>query len=312
MSPSGVAALQQLATEMGRADSAASSHWKLYSKNFSLEDSGLATGIQGFGENRAYYSSVARLFHRAMQRRWRNPAKSNEVFPFFDAKMEAICKAKNKAYSLDALRQTLTLATLDAKGVLGRNRFALVIGDGFANMSSLLIESGVAQKVIVVNLNTTLYVDVLNLIGLPNLAHDRAIQLVTSEKEASAAMADDDVKVIALQAEKHDLLAHLDFDLAFNIASMQEMDLSTIQSYFGHLRAAAKSGSVQFYCCNRDSKALPDGSIINFDDYGWHIDDVHIIDEECDWHRHYYRRFMPFYFKFDGTIRHRFTALAVD
>ncbi|MDB3892267.1 sugar O-methyltransferase, partial [Alphaproteobacteria bacterium] len=252
------------------------------------------------------------MFHHFMQRRWRNIAKSYASFGSFDSSMAAICKFKDKAYSLDALRQTLTLAALDATGVLGRDRIALVIGDGFANMTSLLISSGVAQKVIIVNLNTTLYVDLLNLIGLPQLTHKHSVQLVTNKGDAKAALANNDVKVIALQVEKQSLLAHLNFDLAFNIASMQEMDLSIIRSYFDQMRTAARNGGVHFYCCNRESKTLPDGSLINFADYGWQDNDVHIIDEVCDWHRHYYRRYLPFYFKYDGELRHRFTVLAAD
>lgn len=308
----GVDALRYLATEVDRADASASSHWKFYSKNFTIAQDGSVMGMQGFGENRRSYSVLSRLFHNLMQRRWRNPARSNAAFPFFDKQMAAICEAKNKSYSLDALRQTLTLAALEGRHGLGRDRTALVIGDGFANMTSLLIASGVAQKVILVNLNTTLYVDLLNLIGLPQLTHDHAIQLVTNKEEAAAAIADANTKVVALQAEKYDVLSHMKFDLAFNIASMQEMDLPVIHNYFAHLRAAAKDDEVQFYCCNRESKTLPDGSVINFADYGWHKNDIHIIDEECDWHRHYYRRFLPFYFKYDGVLRHRFTTLAAN
>lgn len=304
-------ALKFLASEVGKDDAAASSHWRYYSRDFSLAYDGTAVGFHGFGESRRYYSPLAQHFHSFMQRRWRKPAKSYKSFAFFDNKMDVICRVKNKAYSLDALRQTLTLAALDEKDELGRDHVVVVIGDGFANMSSLLLESGVARKVILVNLNTTLYVDLCNLMGLPKINFG-SIQLITNKKEAIQADADDKIKIIALQAEKHELLRHLKFDLAFNIASMQEMDLPVIQSYFEHLRAVAKNNPVQFYCCNRISKILPDGSKVRFADYGWRDGDVHIIDEECWWHRHYYRRFLPIYFKFDGIIWHRFTTLTAD
>ena len=308
----GVDALHYLANEVKKTDVAASSHWKFYSKNFEVADDGSVSGVRGFGENRRPYSPMSRLFHNFMQRRWRIPARSNESFSGFDDAMAAICEVKGKSYSLDALRQTLTLSALDAQGVLSRDHEVLVIGDGFANMTSLLVATGVARKVVLVNLNTTLYVDLLNLRGLPQLAHEEAVQLVTNKTEAIAALANANTKVIALQAEKCDLLRHMKINLAFNIASMQEMDLAVIRNYFACLRHSASSGDVHFYCCNRESKNLPDGSVINFADYGWHDNDVHIIDEECDWHRHYYRRFLPFYFKYDGVLRHRFTKLAAE
>jgi hypothetical protein len=59
----------------------------------------------------------------------------------------------------------------------------------------------------------------------------------------------------------------IDADVFINIASMQEMNMKTIDDYFTLVNSQALP--TYFYCANRISKNLPDGSIINFDDYPW-------------------------------------------
>jgi hypothetical protein len=119
--------------------------------------------------------------------------------------------------------------------------------------------------------------------------------------------------VIAIQAKNHEALQHLNFHLAVNIASMQEMNPDVISSYFSDLRQACSWGpreGVWFYCCNRESKILPDGTIVNFNDYPWHSNDVVVTDELCPWHQNYYTtRAFPPYKKYDGPIRHKLAML---
>jgi hypothetical protein len=97
--------------------------------------------------------------------------------------------------------------------------------------------------------------------------------------------------------------------LAVNIVSMQEMNPPVIAAYFADLRAVAAKSSLLFYCCNREEKFLPDGTVTRFVDYPWHSDDEVMVDELCPWHREYYRFRPPFYRSYDGPIRHRLVAL---
>ena len=65
-----------------------------------------------------------------------------------------------------------------------------------------------------------------------------------------------------------------------------------------------------FYCCNREEKRLPDGTITRFADYPWRGSDRVLVDERCPWHQRHYRFRPPFYRPFDGPTRHRLALLA--
>ena len=72
-------------------------------------------------------------------------------------------------------------------------------------------------------------------------------------------------------------------DLFLNIASMQEMDSIIIQKYF-ELINQQRTSKTYFYCCNRVSKMLPDGSFSNFEDYNWRPSDKvgnRIHEDKC-------------------------------
>lgn len=88
-----------------------------------------------------------------------------------------------------------------------------------------------------------------------------------------------------------------------NIASMQEMNRKVISKYFQIIRDQKQP--TYFYCCNRRSKELPDGTIINFDDYGWLNSDEILVDELCPWHQRFPTTRPPFIKRFDGPIQHR-------
>ena len=67
-----------------------------------------------------------------------------------------------------------------------------------------------------------------------------------------------------------------------------------------------------FYCCNRISKKLPDGSIINFKDYNWSKKDLILFNELCPWHQKFPISRPPFVSKFDGPIKHRLINVAIE
>jgi hypothetical protein len=68
------------------------------------------------------------------------------------------------------------------------------------------------------------------------------------------------------------------------------------------------SAEPHFYCCNREEKTLPDGSIIRFADYPWGRNSM-IIDELCPWYQQYLSSKPPFHRPFDGPTMHRLVKL---
>jgi hypothetical protein len=94
-------------------------------------------------------------------------------------------------------------------------------------------------------------------------------------------------------------------DMVINIASMQEMDPPIVSSYFDNIRALSRVRKLLFYCCNRQEKKLPDGTISRFADYPWGDDDQIIVDSLCPWHQNYYSIIPPFYRAYDGPHSHR-------
>ena len=111
--------------------------------------------------------------------------------------------------------------------------------------------------------------------------------------------------MIAIQASNHELLRYCPVDIALNIASMQEMDPPVIAAYFDDLRAIPSQRQLVFYCCNREEKVLPDGTVTRFLAYPWHPSDQILVDEYAPWHQQYYTLMPPFYRPYDGPHRHR-------
>ena len=52
-------------------------------------------------------------------------------------------------------------------------------------------------------------------------------------------------------------------------------------------------------------KILPDGVIVKFEDYPWHLFDKVLDDELCTWHQKFYSLKPPFYHSYDGLMCHR-------
>lgn len=248
--------------------------------------------------------------HRILQQKYRKIARSWPGFRRIDRIARQVTREQNRTYDLDVLRQTLALTMLRAH--LAERRAATptgcVIGDGFATMTALLLASGTCRRVIAVNLSRTPLVDLWYLkLWLGDAAFGASVDLVTGEADLQRALADEKGpnRVIAIRASDHELLRRCPVDLAINIASMQEMDPGVTAGYFADLRAAASARPVTFYCCNREEKTLPDGTISRFSGYPWSPEDAVLLDEPCPWHQHYYAIRPPFYRPYDGPHRHK-------
>lgn len=142
----------------------------------------------------------------------------------------------------------------------------------------------------------------------------KSVDLVTTEEDLAVALNEksdgSQGRIIAIQAVNHEILKACPIDFVINIASMQEMDISVVEDYFSDFRVVAERKKLVFYCCNREEKVLPDGSITKLSDYPWSDQDVIDLDELCPWHQHFYSFKPPFFRSYDGPIRHRLVTLS--
>jgi hypothetical protein len=315
---SGTAAIDFLAAELDQIDPGESSHWVKYHSSFQYTGAGFR-GLQGFGGFSKPRGNLLNFIETLLQLKFRALAEGKE-FSVLDSLAAEIAESQNRNYDLDLLRQVLTLSFLrhrlpdlfETEGGVG-----CVIGDGFASMTSLLLASNSASKVILVNLNKTLLVDLWYLrLWMGDELFDTNVDLVGDEDDLHCALekpinrSDDIGQVIAIRAVDHALIRKSPIDLVINIASMQEMDPSVISGYFMDLRKSSSRRPLYFYCCNRDEKILPDGATTRFYEYPWAADDQILVDELCPWHKYYYSFKPPFFRSYDGTHPHRLAILA--
>ncbi|MHA8097992.1 putative sugar O-methyltransferase [Aquirufa aurantiipilula] len=242
-------------------------------------------------------------------------AEKFDSFWQIDQSANIITRKQNRAYDLDVLRQSITLSFLKnhCPNQLNGQSTVWVIGDGFASMTSLLLANKFVKRVVLVNLTKTLLVDLYYLrLWLGEKKFDKIVRLYSSEEGNDEILIDnnsEEFEVIAIQASNYKLLENLKADLVINIASMQEMNPEFTSNYFGEIRKAADKNEVYFYCCNREEKILPDGTVSRFLDYPWLPFDKLIVDELCPWHQKYYEFSIPLYKNYDGPTQHRLAKM---
>jgi hypothetical protein len=146
-------------------------------------------------------------------------------------------------------------------------------------------------------------------------AHPASVHALSGTAEAVGA------DFVYCSSDTIDSIALLEFDVAVNVASMQEMTPATVAAYFLMLRRQLRPANL-FYCCNREFKRLPDGQTSVFSEYPWADDDQVLIDEPCPWHQyHFTPRWtgrspriagvpIPGVSYYDGVHRHRLAVLS--
>lgn len=306
----GEEAFQYLLASLEKDNDVTSSHWKKYHQDFKINSDGTLSGIVGFGGSAKPYTGIRKLLHNRMQEKYRNIGMSFPNFKELDSIAHQMTSHQGRAYDLDVLRQTLTLAYLKSKlPKLDGNSVVTVIGDGFASMTTLLLLSGFAKKVILVNLTKTLFVDLLYFQKSFSLQEGLSFALILENREMAEAMKSSS-KVDAIQASNHEFLKETSSDLVINIASMQEMNNSIIQAYFEDIRnMISPKKKLYFYCCNREEKFLPDGEVTRISEYPWKLEDRILVDELCPWHLKWYKILPPKYYSYDGPIRHKLVEM---
>lgn len=310
---SGQAAIDYLATAATKNDPAASSHWQKYHSKFKFTGQNFE-GLQGFGGREKQAQGLHLWFLKLLQRRFRRFGDAYAKFIDVDMLASGVVSKQRRVYDLDVLRQALTISFLHSSspGKFTQNTTCCVIGDGFASLSTLLLASKSAGRVVLVNLTKTLLVDLWYLkLWMGAEKFETSVDLVVDAAglaralEQSKSRADGAQQIIAIQASDHKLLQNCPVDVVLNIASMQEMDPPVVEAYFDDMRAIAIKRDLLFYCCNREEKKLPDGTVTRFADYPWRDDDQILVDGLCAWHQYYYSIRPPFYRPYDGPHMHR-------
>lgn len=294
-------------------DPSESSHWKKFHANFQFTGDGFK-GLSGFGGCVPPYKGFKKFWHSIMQKPFISIGKHYARFHEINELAKVIVNKQVRAYDLDVLRQVISLSMLFDK-TDNVNHNSLVIGDGFASMTSLIQFSRFSKNTILINLTKTLIVDLWYLrMALGIEEFDEKVVLITSSKDLEKYTFDKGM-VIAIEAKNQDLIKEFEIGVAINIASMQEMNINIVKKYVSDMRLTKRAKdkeSLLFYCCNRVEKRMPGGEISRIDDYGWLEEDEFVFDELCPWHQKFYSRTPPFYHKYDGPTQHRLVKLKLN
>ena len=268
-----------------------SSHWRHEQNNFKFDQNSFSdVGPMGtFSQAQGLVPTIA---HFVLQLPFRLYGLRFRHFISIDKTARTITRRQGRQYDLDMLRHTLTLAFLRAHLELENTTDPIcIIGDGYANMSSVIIGSMPQSRAILVNLNKSLIVD---LICLRKAFPDLSFALVKSPEELGEALSMDNLRVIAISANNAGVLEDAGFSLAINIESMMEMDPPVIEEYFRILRSGSKEHSA-FYCCNQEHKQFSGDGTSNFFDYPWRDTDEILVDGTCPWTKFRYGNALPFF-----------------
>ncbi len=305
--------LATLLARQNETDRAASSYWSAALENFAIDRDGSLRGTTVLGLPAPPTDPIRVIAHRALQLPF--VAYGYGRYRYFRECLDlgrTIARRTGRLFTYDILRQVLSLALIrEHMSLDGEGPAALVIGDGFGVMASLLALAAPSRKVVAVNLTKPLLLDAIH---LRRVVPEATVALAETAADMRAALADPAVRAIAVQADNVPILARAPISLAVNIVSMQEMNPKTIAAYFAVLRQNPAPETV-FYCANKLTKTLPDGTVARFADYPWRADDTIQVDAVCPWAQWTYSRRPPFWHYRWGegrVIWHRLARLAKE
>jgi len=227
-----------------------------------------------------------------------------------------VCRRSGLAFAQDAFRQVCSLAVIErhlSRKSRDERLAVLMIGDGYGFLASLFKERFPSSTIVLVDLGNILTFQSY----YSQRAHPDKLHKVVSRGSGSDFPG---VDFVYCPTELLARISDFSFDLAINIASMQEMTRDSVAMYFQFLRQRMAPDGL-FYCCNRERKVLVGGEISDYREYAWHPKDVHLVDERCPWHK-YYASFtttangptvlgmrVPFVNYYDGPTWHRLSRL---
>lgn len=278
-----------------------SSHWKKYGEYQHAElksDDSLELKGLGFGdyENRNNLTLLNYLIN--------TPMTISSKIALFGVKKDLRILIKNLAVDSkrllnpDFTRLGYVSQRLSKHIKKNTIKKAMIIGDGFGTLGSILSKVHPDLTVIQVNLGRTLIFDLaFSSITSPNKPH----LLVHKLSEAK------DGAINFLPAEN---LSNSDehIELFIAVESFQEMDIQIVQNYFKLMRL--QTGVISAYLVSRLAKTLPDGIEVRLEQYGWDVEDE-VLFKRLSWYVNWgVRRRPPFIFRMDGKIEERLVMLS--
>ena len=286
-----------------------STYWNNEVPNFSIAADGSLDGSCAAGSVSTKRGLFYDAAHWVLQTPWRYLGRNFPRFKTHLATGHQIAEFQQRQFTEDMMRQVLTISLVEQHVDLKDPAMAsCVIGDGYGVLSSMLLKTFPARKVILVNLTKTLLADLTFLSrAIPGVR----IALAQDEEEMKTAFNDPDINAIAVRADDAGLIRAAPIGAAFNLVSMHEMNPEIIAGYFKILRTN-QADATAFYCCNRINKVLADGTVTEFFQYPWHPDDRFTVDEKCPWLRMSYSAQPPFWWPMPKTnyCQHRIAYLA--
>lgn len=279
-------------------DEVISSHWKKYGGetfiSFDKEFTRVDLRAEGFDD----FQKINTL--NILKNIPINFYLKNKLYPLLSKRLidavENLVRVQGRVMSYNCVKQALCLNAVEKYGLDFYGKRVAIIGDGNGYLGMLLKTLYPNVKISQINLAKVLMFDLIFTSQLSNL--DEVSVVLNSEDYRQTA----DFNFIP--AEEVSAIHLSDVDFFFNIASMQEMDIRVINSYFELIRSQNLK-KTYFYCCNRVSKKLPDGTVVSFDDYPWLETDKVVFDEVCDWYSEFPISRPPFVKEFDGKHKHR-------
>ena len=297
-----------------------SSHWKHYGDLFDImvDAEGSLVSISGIGFGTCEWNSLA---HRLLDQlcvlthlthlphRWQLLRLISTV-----AKN---CDRMGLDPTLDVFRQVCSLELLERyipDEMRHKRMHVLMIGDGYGILSALFKSIFPNSTIVMVDIGKTLLFQAYYCQkAFPECTHG----LVDTAADL------DDIDFVYSPTEYLEMLERFTFDIAVNIVSMQEMNISTIARYFALLRKCLQPDNL-FYCCNRESKRLVGGEVSEFFHYPWQSGDRYLVDDDCPWSLYFFLRGraengprlfgikIPIASFYDGKVVHRLASLATD
>jgi hypothetical protein len=298
-------------------DQSISSHWKHYSQQFKLQTDAhgrirVLVGM-GFGTCQ-WHSPIQRLLDQLCiithLSQLPNRADIQRLWPV----AIKICRAMGLDPTLDVFRYVCTLTLLEkhVPTPLGAAPIrALMIGDGYGVLAALLKARFPEARLILVDIGKTLLFQAYYC----QLAHPQAQHMIIGKNAG-----EEESDFLYCPAERISELGERPFNLAVNIASMQEMTPDIVANYFTFMRHHFPVRNI-FYCCNRERKILMGGEVLEFTKYAWRETDRNLIDELCPWHQYYFSARptarglallglrLPLVNYYDGPMLHRLSIL---
>jgi hypothetical protein len=206
----------------------------------------------------------------------------------------------NIHFDFDHAKHVLIYDLLESYGLFNTEHLICIIGDGHGFFGTLIKTLCPDARILFINLGRNLMIDAVCFSAVfPD------IDPLLLEQPGDCQLLDNQ-SIIFLEAEHFEWMQNLPISLFINVASMGEMDMPVINRYFEYMRTSTVASN--FYCCNREEKTLPDGSVICFDAYPWGSANI-VLDELCPWYQKAPSSRPPFWRTFKGPFRHRLVKL---